>query len=312
MRQPQKMNEISANAPGKIIISGEHAVVAGAPAIAIPTHKKLQITLRKRADDKVICTSNGFTQQTYKIADINAYQSNPQQPFNLLCCTLNAANKLTSLAHGIDINIASDIEIGCGFGSSAALIVATLKAYCLMTHTDITHAELINLATQLESIQHAKSSGIDVIIAVTSSAIYFDNQTINYRQYKPQDWVIINTGQRSSSTAESVRHTQNEFNNNPLLINAFTSVCNSIDKDLQTAAPSLANNLRYNQQLLQKIGVVPENVTTFIKKAYALGATVKITGAGSIQGNSAGALLALRHPALEKLCSEYNYTLETI
>ena len=169
-----------------------------------------------------------------------------------------------------------------------------------------------NLATQLESTQHAKSSGIDVIIAVANSAIYFDNQTISYRQYRPQDWAIINTGPRTSSTAESVRHTQNEFNNNPLLINAFTSVCNSIDKDLQTAAPSLTSNLRYNQKLLHRIGVVPENVNTFIEKAYALGATVKITGAGSVQGNSAGALLALKHPALQKLCSAYNYNLETI
>jgi mevalonate kinase len=306
------MQKYSASAPGKIIISGEHSVVAGAPAIVIPTQQRLCVTINKRADASVVLESNDFAELTCTVTDIQNYKPNPENKFNIALYTMHELKKAKPLDSGIDLKIKSDIPIGCGFGSSAALVVAIIKAYCKMQHTEMAQHDLVSMAIKIENIQHAKSSGIDVKVATYDSSILYADEKINFKQYKQQKWAIINTGARQCSTADCVRHSQKILSDEPKLLAAFASVCKGMDRALTDGSEDLASNIRYNQLLLNKIGVTPMRVQNFITAANKLGMAVKITGAGAISGDNAGALIALWHPQLQQLCEQYDYSLQQL
>jgi len=141
--------KISAQAPGKLIISGEHAVVAGAPAIAIAIDRyakttvsqiktevssvlfnllninhrtKISRTSLKSLASKIRRGYQSFLNGDKSIKDVL------EKPFELLHYT--AQNILEKLgipeeSNSFEIHTESDIPISCGLGSSAASIVST-------------------------------------------------------------------------------------------------------------------------------------------------------------------------------------------
>jgi mevalonate kinase len=301
------MKSFTASAPGKVIISGEHAVVSGAPAIVIPTDKTLTVEITKRCDKTINIESDKFGNINFQLSDLAQTVLDCTDDFILILHTILRANKIKIIQHGLDINIASKIEVGCGFGSSAALIVATLKAFIKMQNIKLSDQETIKLATEIENIQHAKSSGIDVKIAFYASDIFYSNASVQFKFYHKSKIKLIQTGARQCTTAESVLKSQEYFKNHPDTLAAFSAVTNRIDRALSDEPEQLASSIHYNQLLLNKIGVTPKKIMQFIAAAHKLGIAMKVSGAGAVTGDNAGILVAIDHPALDKICNEYGY-----
>jgi mevalonate kinase len=71
----------------------------------------------------------------------------------------------------------------------------------------------------------------------------------------------------------------------------------------------LYDGVRCNDALLRRIDVVPERVGRFIDEVSAAGGGAKITGAGSIRGDSGGMVLVFSESAPVELCAAYGYEL---
>ena len=127
---------LSAKAPGKLILSGEHSVVYGAPAIAVAVNHYVTATFSPSDTDTLIITSSvlGQSRRTsvqleHLVAHLDqrferfllgelAVQDVLQTPHDLLYYTALQSERLPSGT----VTIHSDIPTGAGMGSSAAVI----------------------------------------------------------------------------------------------------------------------------------------------------------------------------------------------
>lgn len=109
-----------ASAPGKVIISGEHSVVYGHPALVMAINRRLVCTFACSESEKLIVTVDGaeVTGDETKLVDYisSKFESVP--------------------ALRIEITVNSEIPSGAGLGSSAAFGAAFSQVIygCLCKH----------------------------------------------------------------------------------------------------------------------------------------------------------------------------------
>ena len=128
---------VTASAPGKLIILGEHAVVYGKPAIAVAIDKRIQCTLAKTSETSI----NGRAFDADKHPYIKQMMLSSQFP--------------------LKIETESSIPPGSGLGSSAALSVSFLKALGMLNGNDGDDAKLAKDAFEVEYTVQGGASPLD-------------------------------------------------------------------------------------------------------------------------------------------------------
>lgn len=308
---------ITAIAPGKLILCGEHAVVAGGTAIAIAVQRYAKTTITRTEKnnsvffnllnmehkgsytvDKLSAIKNrlkngyqGFLKGENRLRDV------VQKPFELMQYT--ASNVLDTLSPktdiGVEIESHSDIPIGCGMGSSAASIVSTNFALShFFDKKDLTAEKYFELGLDAENLQHGRSSGLDIQMALHGGVVKYQQGKTAVISTPKFNIYFHNSGKPSSSTGECVTQTQMVFQQEPELLAAFEQVSHDVETAIVNNDEALMiNAIRHNHQLLVKTGVVPKNIQTLVAQVEAAGGAAKITGGGSIQGETAGCVIAV-------------------
>ena len=189
----------SASAPGKIILFGEHAVVYGRPALAIPVtqvHADVEIS---DAD------STGVW--------IDAPDVNLQAELN----TLSSDHPIASVIHNLfflsrvspfpnlHIRVSSTIPVASGLGSGAAVTVALTRALAAHIQYAMTDEDVSAFTYEIEKLHHGTPSGIDNTVVTYAKPVYFiKGQPIEtFEVGQPFTIVIGDTG-ISAPTKESV------------------------------------------------------------------------------------------------------------
>jgi mevalonate kinase len=144
--------------PGKWVLAGEHSVLRGATAVALP-HPEFALTLK------------------YEPRRGEALRTQPAQAERAvrdllvgLADSWEADGKSFPRLEGV-LSIESDIPIGAGLGSSAALCVALTR--WLSDPLKIRREEQFDFARQLEHHFHGRSSGMDVAVVSAGEPIAF-------------------------------------------------------------------------------------------------------------------------------------------
>ena len=328
---PEK-DEVTAKAPGKLIITGEHAILHGTPAIAIAIDRFCETTINqiskprvlfnlanlehkrertlkhlKRLKDALQQRHNAFTKGERSITDVL------KEPFYLLEYTAGAfMDRLNvKFKEGFSLDTHSSIPTGCGMGSSAAAIVSLNYALSHFMEKPLSIDELFELNLAAENLQHGRSSGLDLQISMRGGCIRFAQGTITPIDFPNIPLSIINTGAPASSTGECIAHTRAAFND-PELIEAFNEVSANIYEALINNDPTtLHSNIHRNHLLLQRIGVVPTPIHELALQLYQQGIVAKLSGAGAVRGDAAGILLVFAeaaevNKALKTLASPYS------
>ena len=121
-------------APGKLILCGEHAVVDGYWAIATALPRLTTVTLTPRPGPTALAAAPDALDTT---------------DGRLLPALLTVLP-----ADGLAVGIRSELPIGCGLGSSAALAVATLRALAELEGREIGFAELHERGFAVERVAY--------------------------------------------------------------------------------------------------------------------------------------------------------------
>ncbi len=324
--------KITCQAPAKIILSGEHSVIYGAPclsmAVNLPTECEIIFTENNLGFVEIELVDyhqkHAFPFKTWRklalnietrfqlyLQNINAIQTVLQHPVDLILVTLQHFHQTIGLKQGHwSIKFKSHHLPSRGLGSSAAVIVSLLsglyKAHNFIDYQD----HILSLAQSIEARQHGKSSGTDPTTILLGGLLHYQahEKTIKLKTHYFQAW-LIDTGIPQSSTGKSVAKVAESFGQQHPIWSKFATTTLKMESAWkQENSSKLRSAIRSNQKLLEKIGVVPKKVSHFIQALQLSDKTAaKICGAGSVSGDAAGIVLCVSPNVPKKLCDDYGY-----
>ena len=321
--------EFTAIAPAKIILSGEHSVVYGKQCLVTAVNRFAQAKIVPHLSSDICLTLFDFKQkasstikalsglrdrllESYRLCmkgtlSIREVLQKPSELFQFALISLIDTFQM-ELQKGFQVDVRSDIPIGCGMGSSAATIVSVIGAVANYLHIEIKPEWLHKLSIEVERLQHGVSSGVDSYVSLHGGCVKFQNGNATRLVLPSQiPFYIINTGKPESSTGECVMQVAKQHKSSSIW-NDFGDVTSMLEKALIESNMALFREcIGINHRLLTKIGVVPKKAGAFIKQLEEHAIFAKICGAGACTGDSCGILLATEMPP-EDLCKEFDYT----
>ena len=279
-------------APGKIILFGEHAVVYGKPAIAIPVSGMRASAWSEPGEGKL----------TINALDLNEKigLENKSSQFSVLAQALLAKTKQKE--PNLTINLTSKLPQSSGMGSSAATSTAVCKALSNYLGVDLEHNQISELVFDAEKIVHGTPSGIDNTVVAYESPVYFikGKGPLTFDPGSTFHLIIGDTG-IEASTRETVENVRQQWEKEPNLMNGYFDEIANVTKDGKKAIEkgnkeAVGELMNKNHELLNEIGVghpILEKLVGLTLDAGALGA--KLTG-----GGGGGNMVALANNAEEQ------------
>ncbi|GAB4192678.1 MAG: mevalonate kinase [Roseiflexaceae bacterium] len=293
---------ITTSAPAKLILCGEHAVVYGRPAIALPLPGiRARVTLSDGVPGSGVVVDARDLGRRWTLAET------PDDPLSQLATDLLARFDLGS-APDLLIMIESDIPIASGMGSGAAVASALVRALARRSGHEPAPAQVSDLVYQSERRLHGTPSGIDNTVIAFEQPIWFvralpsgtqpdanpttQNSTPNTQNLisplaiaTPLRLLIGDTGLRSA-THEPVGAVRRGWQADPAryepLFDAVAGIAIQVRALLAAGdVPALGPLLDENHTLLQEIGVSSPELDRLVvaaRQGGALGA--KLSGAG--------------------------------
>lgn len=280
-----------ASAPGKLILCGEHAVVYGQPAIALPLPD-----VRATATVESAARDSGVVCELPDIAERWTLRDYAEQPLGRLV-ELVARRAGLAAPGDLRITLRSAIPIASGMGSGAALGAALVRALAAHWQLAIDPSEVARLVYESERVYHGTPSGIDNTVVSYERAIWFvrgqtpeSPPTIEPVQIgAPLDLLIGDTGVRAPTfvTVGGVRERwQRDREAYNRLFDAIGAVVREVRRLLEQGDQRrLGAALDHNQALLARLGVSSPELERLIgaaRDAGALGAKLSGGGGGGI------------------------------
>lgn len=271
---------ITATAPGKIILFGEHAVVYGQPALAAPVYG-LQATASIQANDP----GSGLTIQA---DDLGLQLSLAEEATNALVKTAYLVlEQLRQQEPDATITIRSSIPVAAGLGSGAAVSAALARALAAYLGEPLGDEVLSALVYEIEKLHHGTPSGIDNTVICHGKPVYFvrEQPIETFHISRPFHLLIADSGIASPTHIavgavraawEKAPDTYDRLFNQ---IGAISRAAREAIESGQTAA--LGPLMNENQVLLRAIEVSSPELERLINVARAAGAGgAKLSGGG--------------------------------
>ncbi|BEP17074.1 mevalonate kinase [Pyrofollis japonicus] len=286
------MIDCVARAPGKIILLGEHWVVHGARAIAAAIGLYARAIGSRSHEDGIVVRSRelGVTEDISRECKV--------------FCNLREAVNFLAKTSGrepwpANIVIESDIPMGAGLGSSAAVAVAFSACYAALGGLSLDFSLISRAAYESEKIVHGRPSGIDNTVATYGGFMIYHKE----RGFTPLSDVrtenirllVIDTG-IPRSTGKAVALFSKRLNVlgaiGYRLLNIADSIVDETVRALKEGDPAkIGLMMDVAHGLLNAMGVSHEALEEVVHLARRLGAYgAKLTGAG--MGGTAIALVS--------------------
>lgn len=284
-----------ARAYGKLILFGEHAVVHGQPAIAVPLRAvHVEITSRPALDGGVRVISDQYPD--------GMAASDPQLD-HALRAPIELALKHFDIAPppNLTLQLQSTIPIASGFGSGAALTSAIIQAIAEATAQKLSRETLNNLVYEVEKLHHGTPSGIDNTVIVYETPIYFiKDQPIQHLTIAKPMPLLVATLPHATPTYTTVGDVAKLVEANPSRIGGILKTIGQLVEWARQAleegdAIALGQLMQANQYHLQTLTVSDEMLDQLCDAALDAGALgAKLSG-----GGRGGNMIALVTPEFQ-------------
>ncbi len=266
----------SASAGGKVILLGEHAVVHGAPALALGLQRRVAVRLRPAAHARARPPEDDLLRQALGRA----------------CAAFDLPPEV------LEVEVAGALPMAVGLGSSAALAVALTRAAAASAGVRLTPERLDAVADEIERLFHGTPSGVDATVAARGGALLFEagppRRWQRLRLERSLTFVVALSGERHR-TAETVGLLGERVQAFP---EVYRPVLDAIGALVRSARPALEKGdwgllgrlMTMNHGLLRALGVSTPELDRLVERALSAGAHgAKLSGAG---GGGAAVVIA--------------------
>lgn len=270
---------VRASASGKVILLGEHAVVYGRPAIAVPLSG-----LRATA---ILTPHPGPFHIQAPAVGVDGPLSELPPDYPLARIVHLTAEHLRQPPPDALLRIESDIPVASGLGSGAAVSTAIVRALAAWYDLPLDPPTVSALVYEVERIYHGTPSGIDNTVISYERPVYF------IRGQPPEPLpvgatlrLLVADSGIPSQTREVVGNVRRHWEAEPTRYETlFDRVAEEVEAARRAIArgdvQALGQRMDANHELLREIGVsapVLDRLVAAARRAGALGA--KLSGAG--------------------------------
>ncbi|MBN1923089.1 MAG: mevalonate kinase [Anaerolineae bacterium] len=272
---------MESSAPGKVILCGEHSVVYGEPAIAVPV-----TALRCRARMEPAMPGSGLL---LVAADLN--QRTPLRAaapdYPLAALARLVLEHLNCGEPDAVLTIHSELPIAAGLGSGAAVSVAAARALAGFLGHVLSEEVVSALAYEVEKLHHGTPSGIDnTVIAWERPVFFIKGQTPEVLAINVPLCLLIADSGFPAATREVVAGVRQRRESDPDFYNTRFARIGALVRRARIALEqqdlsALGQMLDANHALLVEIGVSTPRLEALVQTARLAGALgAKLTGSG--------------------------------
>lgn len=269
---------MKATAYAKVILIGEHSVVYGYPAIAIPFKG-----LKSHAE--IVPAKENLLASKYFTGPLK------NAPESLLGLKTLIYHLFTTyqIKDTFLITITSQLPEKSGMGSSASVAKALITSFDKYFKLNLTPEDYFNFLAISENIYHQKASGIDASTIIYEHPIIYQNGRATLFPIALNGYLMVIHTLSSSATKEAVNHVKN-FPNKEIYLSALNELTNQAINALKIHdITSLGHLFNQAHEQLAALGLSTakmEQLRTDLLNLGSLG--VKLTG-----GGMGGCLIAL-------------------
>jgi mevalonate kinase len=279
-----------ASAPGKVILFGEHAVVYGRPALAVPvTQVHVDVEVLDSPRKGIFIHAPGI--------DLHAELNTLPVDHPIGSVILKLFSPPFSSPHflfekmggqrGVEINISSTIPVASGLGSGAAVSVALIRALALHVAYPITDEQVNALVFEIEKLHHGIPSGIDNTVITYAKPVYFiKGQPVETFTVGKSFTIVIGDTGISAFTKESVGDVRLLWLKDKTKFEEIFDEIGQISliarRSIESGKPELLGDLmNHNHSLLQDMTVSSPELDKLVEAACDAGALgAKLSGGG--------------------------------
>jgi hydroxymethylglutaryl-CoA reductase len=270
--------EVDGSAAGKIILLGEHGVVYGRHALAVPVPNAVGVTLT---------------------AAPRLSHDLPGEYVDRLLLELG----IPGARWRIDIDCR--LPLGKGLGSSAAIAVAIARAFNARLGLGLDDERINAVAFACEQLAHGRPSGIDNTLSTYGRPMLFCNADgLEFQELALSDAppLVIAWGEGKGATSHMVADVRDRYRRSQGHFDALFDAMDRLSKDgaeylVAGDWAALGALMDIGHGLLNAIGVSTPELERMVSLARLSGATgAKLTGAGG-----GGSIVALCPDAVEKV-----------
>jgi mevalonate kinase len=286
----------TSSAPGKVYLFGEHAVVFGEPAVPCAIERRARVTVEAREDHRVRVRADDLTLDGFTVAWGGDTEDRPDVdvPAPLVEAAMGYIDGAIEQARdpadapeaGFDVTVESDIPLGAGLGSSAAVVVAGIDAAARELGVELDAAEVADRAYRVEyEVQDGQASRADTFCSAMGGAVRVQGDDCRRLADVENLPFVVGYDGGSGDTGElvaGVRSLKEEYDFAADTVEAIGDVVRRGKSALEDGdVEELGRLMDVNHGLLSALGVSSRSLDTMVWAAREAGAPgAKLTGAG--------------------------------
>lgn len=279
---------ITASAPGKLMLFGEHAVVYGYPCIVTAVDKRMRASVGFNGKGKIAVSAPevGLNEYQKKISSLG--KDRIPKPVRFIEVLVKNFKNNFGLGGGLDIVTECDFSADYGFGSSAAVTVSLAYGLAKLHRLKTTKKELFEICYKTVIDVQGVGSGFDIAAAIYGGTLYYIKGGKKIEPLSLDKRLSISVGYTGvkADTPTLVRQVAEQYHHNKKEVSEiFIKIGEIVDKVREGVSVGdirkFGKLMNENQILLHKLGVSSRELDKIIKTALESGAWgAKLSGAG--------------------------------